>query len=473
MIKPAVFLDRDNTLIHNDGDLGDPDRVVLIKGVASAVASLRGLGYAIVVVTNQGGVARGEYTEDDIDAVHERINALLRPTNGAIVDRFYYCPYHPEGRVKHYTREHPNRKPQPGMLLEAARELNLDLSQSWMIGDQVRDVQAGKAAGVRTILLRDDAPHLVPLDVDETEGIQRLPEEVMDAASGHEGDQDQGQPPVDRPHYYARSLIEAVRLVAQQRKPEAAGELAAEERATRKWDAQAVAKMREQREAERNAEASGAGQGTKRVMVGTSSTSRRGESGRPFEPAGHYHERAQDQSAEPGKKTHAASPEPNDPEERAAEAPPLTQADTHALEPHELEDAQAQAQPAEPIAKPEPPLAEEPDESPPAAGLAPDQEQQAASEPEAAPASKAKTGRTPPADATLRQILQEVRDFKASQHDFSYPAMLAIVLQVVAVVCLAAGLWLGASTDDFLRWLGSGLMAQLAAITALLFARVR
>jgi len=495
MIKPAVFIDRDNTLIVNDGDLGDPDEVVLMKGAASAVASLRGLGYAIVVVTNQGGVARGAFTEQDVDAVHARINALLQPTNGAIVDRFYYCPFHPQGRVKHYTREHPNRKPQPGMLLDAARELNLDLSQSWMIGDQVRDIQAGKAAGTRTILLREDAPHLVPLDVDHTEGVQRMPPEVTPEvapeapsevpagvspdrqAEGLTGvDEPAGvaearetSPGADKPHYYARSLIEAVGLVAQPRMPETAGELAAQERAGRKWDPQAVAKLREQREAERGADQQDAAGGRKRVMVGTSSTSRQGRAGsRPFEPAGHYHQRphgSEGKAIETPQPTPPDRPGPDADAESDASEPPLTEADTQTLEPHELAEPE---EPAPPLPQPDDPsMAPVSSDATTAAAVEPEPG------PDAEPVSKRKPGRTPPAEATLRQILQELRDLKAGQHDFSYPAMLAIVLQVVAVVCLAGGLWLAADTDGFLRWLGGGLMAQLAAITMLLLSRER
>jgi len=522
MIKPAVFLDRDNTLIHNDGDLGDPDRVVLMKGAASAVASLRGLGYRIVVITNQGGVARGHFTEDDVHAVHDRIDQLLAPTNGAIVDRYYYCPFHPEGRLSQYTREHPNRKPQPGMLLDAAREMKLDLSQSWMIGDQVRDIQAGKAAGVRTILLREDAPHLVPLDVDATAGVENMPppppnltwEAEADENRGDSADakQSDGIDPAalrperggnDQPHYYARSLIEAVRLVAQQRKPEAAGELAAEERATRKWDAQAVARMREQRQAEGGKGSDdrggrgdqggqgGQGDGRKRVMVGTSSTSRRSREGnRPFEPAGHYHERPHEKAGESedqagqvkdkektksktnaeteSKAQTAAAPEPAD-----EVPPPLTDADTRVLEPHEL--GEPEAKPAsQPTDAATPPIKD-------AAAMAAevDSKDSADANPSSASAITTekpparKPARTPPAEATLRQILQELRDIRAQRDDFSYAAMLAVVLQVVAVVCLAGGLILAADSGEFFRWLGGGVMAQLAAITAVLFARSR
>ncbi|TVQ58306.1 MAG: HAD family hydrolase [Phycisphaerales bacterium] len=157
-MQPAVFLDRDNTLIANDGDLGDPNQVRLMDGVAGALKRLHDAGYRLIVVTNQGGVARGKYTEEDVDAVHQRIAALIdeaAETDG-MLDRFYYCPYHPQASVEEYRRDHPWRKPHPGMLLQAARDLHIDLAQSWLIGDQPRDIQAGRAAGCRAILLTND-----------------------------------------------------------------------------------------------------------------------------------------------------------------------------------------------------------------------------------------------------------------------------------------------------------------------------
>ena len=149
-MQPAVFLDRDNTLIANDGDLGDPDAVVLLEGVSEGIQRLDQAGYRLVVITNQGGVARGRYGEADVDAVHRRMQALLPPPPEL---SFYYCPFHPKGTVPEYTREHPWRKPAPGMLLEAADREQLDLKASWMIGDQPRDAEAGLAAGCRAILL--------------------------------------------------------------------------------------------------------------------------------------------------------------------------------------------------------------------------------------------------------------------------------------------------------------------------------
>ncbi len=156
----GVFLDRDNTLIVNDGDLGDPDAVVLLPGAAQAVRTLREAGFTLVVVTNQGGVARGKYTEADVEAVHRRCEELLARESewtgpGPLVSRWMYCPFHPEATVEKYRREHSWRKPAPGMLTAAATECGIDLSQSWMVGDQERDVAAGRAAGCKTLLVHE------------------------------------------------------------------------------------------------------------------------------------------------------------------------------------------------------------------------------------------------------------------------------------------------------------------------------
>ena len=165
MPRPAVFLDRDNTLIVNDGYLGDPDLVELLPGASAAIAKLRRLGYAIVTVSNQSGVGRGYLSEDDVRAVNRRMDELLKAGEGgaaAVVDRHYFCPFHPEAAVAEYRRASPLRKPEPGMLLAAARDLDLDLTRSWLIGDAGRDVEAGRRAGLggRTILLTD--PDLPP-----------------------------------------------------------------------------------------------------------------------------------------------------------------------------------------------------------------------------------------------------------------------------------------------------------------------
>ena len=217
----AIFLDRDNTLIHNDGDLGDPSAVKLIQGAASAIASMQGLGYRVVVVTNQGGVARGKYTEADVEAVNSKVAELVKGISGATIDRFYYCPYHPEATVEQYRRDHPWRKPQPGMILQALKDLGLDPAQCWMIGDQDRDMQAGAAAGVRTILLRPDAGAQPPL---RQSGAAQMLIKPADRAQG-------------LPDFVARNLIEAVRVVAQQRLPEGLDKVRLNAAATRRESA--------------------------------------------------------------------------------------------------------------------------------------------------------------------------------------------------------------------------------------------
>ncbi len=158
MSQPAVFFDRDNTLIAADGYLGDPEQVRLIDGAADAVARVRSLGYAVVTCSNQSGVARGYYDEDAVRAVNARMDALMQAFNpGAIVDHHTWCPFHPEATVEAYRQDSDLRKPHPGMLLKAAEKLDIDLRRSWLVGDAPRDIAAGRAAGCRTILFTDPA----------------------------------------------------------------------------------------------------------------------------------------------------------------------------------------------------------------------------------------------------------------------------------------------------------------------------
>jgi histidinol-phosphate phosphatase family protein len=155
MSRPAVFFDRDNTLIANSDYLGEPERVVLLVGAAQAVARSRRLGFATVVVSNQSGVARGMFTEDDVRAVNAKMDAMLLAEDpDAAIDLHEFCPYHPDGTVEAYVGDHERRKPKPGMFFDAAKTLDLDLKKSWLIGDAPRDIEAGRRAGCRTILLR-------------------------------------------------------------------------------------------------------------------------------------------------------------------------------------------------------------------------------------------------------------------------------------------------------------------------------
>jgi D-glycero-D-manno-heptose 1,7-bisphosphate phosphatase len=156
MKRPAVFFDRDNTLIACDEYLGDATKVTLVNGAAEAVARARKLGYATVIFSNQSGVARGYFTEEAVHAVNQKLDELLRDGNDkAVIDRHEFCPFHPDASIEKYRQESPLRKPSPGMIQSAADALALDLSRSWVIGDAPRDIEAGHKAGCRTILFTD------------------------------------------------------------------------------------------------------------------------------------------------------------------------------------------------------------------------------------------------------------------------------------------------------------------------------
>ena len=162
-MKPAVFLDRDGTLIEQVHHLVDPAQVRLIAGAAEAIARLRACGYACIVTTNQSVIGRGLLDEAGLARVHAEMNRRLA-ASGTCVDGIYFCPELPLGNDPSVV-EHPDRKPGPGMLLRAASELGLDLSQSWMVGDAPSDVLAGRNAGCKgSILVRTGYGNRVPAD---------------------------------------------------------------------------------------------------------------------------------------------------------------------------------------------------------------------------------------------------------------------------------------------------------------------
>jgi D,D-heptose 1,7-bisphosphate phosphatase len=152
MPNKAIFLDRDDTLIEDPGYISRPEQVKLLKGVDKMLIELKSMGYKLVVISNQSGVARGLVSEETLDEIHNRLKQLLAE-KGAALDRIYYCPYHPDGVIKKYRKDSDWRKPKPGMLLAAASEMDIDLTQSWMIGNSSRDIEAGLKAGCKTILV--------------------------------------------------------------------------------------------------------------------------------------------------------------------------------------------------------------------------------------------------------------------------------------------------------------------------------
>ena len=151
--QPAAFLDRDGTL---NVDVGYPDsleKIVLIPGAVEAVQLLNRAGYAVVVVSNQSGVARGYFDEARVQAINRGVAEMFAQA-GARIDGFYYCPHLPEAAVARYRRACDCRKPAPGMLQKAVREMHLDLARSLIIGDKYSDIAAGKALGLQAVLVR-------------------------------------------------------------------------------------------------------------------------------------------------------------------------------------------------------------------------------------------------------------------------------------------------------------------------------
>ena len=188
----AVFLDRDgviNAAIYNpvEGKLDSPYTLQdfrLLPGAAQAIRGINGLGFLAVVVSNQPGVAKAKCDPAFLESLDQRLNWELA-RQGAHLDAIYYCLHHPQAQVESLRASCDCRKPQPGLLLRATRELDIDLARSYMVGDSPTDVAAGLAAGCRTILLSDD-----------------------------------DDPPVNghRPHFVATDLAAAVRVIAEGRR---------------------------------------------------------------------------------------------------------------------------------------------------------------------------------------------------------------------------------------------------------------
>lgn len=146
-MRKAVFLDRDGVVNEEVDYLHRPEDVILTPGLAEAVRKIHEAGYLAVVVSNQSGVARGMYGMADVKAVETRICELLKQQGGEVPDAFYYCPHHIKGTVPEYSFDCDCRKPKPGMFLRAIADWRIDPAQSYMIGDRISDLQAGKAAG--------------------------------------------------------------------------------------------------------------------------------------------------------------------------------------------------------------------------------------------------------------------------------------------------------------------------------------
>lgn len=152
-MKNAIFLDRDGVITEDPPHYAHRlDQLRIISGSAHAISILNDHGFEVIVISNQSGVARGYYQESDVSIFNNGMEALLAQS-GAHVDAIYYCPHHPDAVIERYRQNCECRKPRPGMIISAAKERSLDLGKSFVVGDKLSDIIAGKASGCKTALV--------------------------------------------------------------------------------------------------------------------------------------------------------------------------------------------------------------------------------------------------------------------------------------------------------------------------------
>jgi len=151
-MEKAVFLDRDGVIIEDAGYVGEIERVKFIPGAGQAIRLLNENGFKVIIITNQAGVARGYFSEEAVEEINTYVQETLAK-EGALIDKTYYCPHHKEGVIEEYRKDCYYRKPSPGMIEEAVRDFHIDLKRSFLIGDKGSDIEAGRRAGCKTILL--------------------------------------------------------------------------------------------------------------------------------------------------------------------------------------------------------------------------------------------------------------------------------------------------------------------------------
>lgn len=209
-MERVIFLDRDGTLNEEVNYLHRPEDLKILDGVPEALRKFKEHGYRLVVVTNQAGVARGYYTEADVEALHRYMNEILAPL-GAEIDWFFYCPHHPEHGIGKYKTVCRCRKPDTGMFEQAEQLFEVDKAGSWMIGDKLIDVQAGKNYGVRTVLVGTGygaAVHGELAGIGEMDGAGNAG--AADQAGNAAAAKREGAMPYD---IYAETLADAARAI--------------------------------------------------------------------------------------------------------------------------------------------------------------------------------------------------------------------------------------------------------------------
>jgi D,D-heptose 1,7-bisphosphate phosphatase len=458
-MNAAIFLDRDNTLIYSDTDVTDPSQVRLLQGVPSAIASLRGLGYRIIVATNQDGIANGRYTEAATDAVHMKINEQIGNISGTSIDRFYYCPFHPDAILERYRKDHPWRKPNPGMIVQAGKDMDIDLSASWLISTDKNDVKTAYAAGVRMLLLTSEAVDMIPLKMEEIFINQTR------ALAAKES---------DGPYFTARNLVEAVRVIAQQRRPDFPEERVVRDRFGRKVEAGGQ-KPKPQFQAEAPAPlftVTHVEQAAPQVVEPAPAPEPIPQSSP--QPVVIEATTPAPSPVEPPPPVRAPDPEPmliptatapglSDDQEEADDAQPLEIKTATAPESVlQQEEPQLAQVPAPQVSRPKIP-------SQPAAPESPSETDQPLDDVPAIEKLPPMEIQLQRMESSLRQILQEIRSSREVVTEMSFTTIIGLILQALAVILMAGALF--QPNDNFIRWVMCAIVLQMASITAILIKR--
>lgn len=160
--KPAAFLDRDGVLIHDSGYVFKVDDLQILPGVPETLKALQDRGYLIIVISNQAGVARGYFGEDDVKAFHKELAKRIEEISGAKIDAFYYCPHHPEAKVLDYRKNCDCRKPGTAMLLQAKKDFAIDWEHSFFVGDRSSDIDCAINGQVKGFQIHSDQYEMHP-----------------------------------------------------------------------------------------------------------------------------------------------------------------------------------------------------------------------------------------------------------------------------------------------------------------------